>query len=589
MAVNRYTEYNPQQYVSNYVPLPLEMMYQGLANKQKQFDTTMDDTYKLQDLMAKVNAIDKHKQYKKQLEDKYYPKIEEIANEITKTGDLTKARDIKRIAREWEHDPLRQELEASYANYQAYAADKIKKGEKYGEWYDNYLPFTGSDEQGNIAGYRYTGMGEVQDHQKRAHDMMDKVASDALKSAGFKMNADGTIIKGGSGWEKVAAEKIQQLAQMKSLDFLSTSEGKDYAKMLKYYNPNMSDKDLINQATQYLYDAGANQIFGKSESESDIGFTPWAKDIYDQQMANRTTSRQSEAISNPTLDDPTKDLKFDDKGNLIPVTFEEQTYAEPGSNGYYEGNIVKRGTGKTGLNAEETNRQNLLIATIQKEHPELKGMKPKQVVEAYRKAIKAVSSESIPLQSITNEAASKGIGAAIARNKQGRSFYIQDGSGTTMNGDWKTVIDELGISEEEFNKHLENGIGGYTQAGATPGAYYVEIPTDNNTTRRVLIAPDAEIQAIFRTSQALNTARKSLTRTVVKPFGENYPYAIEVIPEIKSDGTPTWKYEEITMENGEIKRSKTDLDQIREAEKKAMESSNYIGTNVTSMKPHTVQ
>ena len=284
MAVNRYTEYNPQQYVSNYVPLPLELMYKGLANKQKEFDDTMEQTYKMQDLMTKVNAIDKHKQYKKQLEDKYYPRIEEIADQITKTGDLSKARDIRKIAREWEHDPLRQELEASYANYQAYAADKIKKGDKYGEWYDNYLPFKGSDDAGNIAGYRYTGMGEVQDHQKRAHDMMDKIAADAAKSAGFKINPDGTIIKGGSGSEHVFSQKVLQLAKNKSKDFLFTTEGQDFALQLKYYNPNITDEQILNQATQYLYDAGSNQIFNKTESESDVAFTPWAKDIYDEKV-----------------------------------------------------------------------------------------------------------------------------------------------------------------------------------------------------------------------------------------------------------------------------------------------------------------
>lgn len=283
--MNRYNAILPnQEYVSNYVPLPLDTMMKAGMMKQKQYDDTIADAYKMEDLMKTVNAIDKHKDFKKSLESKYYPKIEEIADQIVKTGDLSKAQEIKRLARQWETDPLRQELENSYANYQAYQKDKIAKGDKYGEWYDNYVPFKGADESGNIAGYRYTGMGEVQNHQELAIKMMDKVKEDGSKYDDAVLGADGIIRSSKGGGEHILSSKIRNLAKGKTESFLTTKEGRDFATMLNYYNPGV---DLRKAAEEYLYQAGANQIFSKSERGNDISFSPWSKDIHDNDELNK--------------------------------------------------------------------------------------------------------------------------------------------------------------------------------------------------------------------------------------------------------------------------------------------------------------
>jgi len=55
---NRYTEYNPQQYVSTYVPLPLELMYKGLVDKQKSYDAAEEKEGVLLDLQSKIKALD---------------------------------------------------------------------------------------------------------------------------------------------------------------------------------------------------------------------------------------------------------------------------------------------------------------------------------------------------------------------------------------------------------------------------------------------------------------------------------------------------------------------------------------------------
>lgn len=275
---NRYTEIDFNQPVSSYVPMPMDFIYKAGLQKQKDYESAAEESDKLNDLMATVNAIDAHSPYKKALADKYYPQIENIADRIVNKGDMSARRDLNKIARQWQHDPVREELEQSYANYKLYQQDKIKKGEKYAEWHDPTLGFSGEGQDGPNA-FRYTGMGERTDHQKRAHDMMAGIAEDAAKSAGFKINPDGTITKGGSGSEHIFSTKVQELAAIKTQDFLTTSEGQDFAKQLKYYNPNLKDEDLMNEATKYLYDAGANQIFEKTESQSDVGFIPkWMHD-----------------------------------------------------------------------------------------------------------------------------------------------------------------------------------------------------------------------------------------------------------------------------------------------------------------------
>lgn len=289
MASRFNTLLGPQPYISTYVPLPLDSLMKAGAMKQKQFDDAVDDAYKMQDLMKTVKAIDKHQPYKKQLEEKYYPKIEELADEIVKTGDVSKARDVNRLARQWQTDPLRQELEQSYANYEAYQKDKIAKGEKYGEWYDPYLPFTGSNEDQSIAGFRYTGMGEVQDHQKLALDMMDKIKEDARGYDNVSLDQSGNIV-GRKGKEShILSDKVRGLARGKTDSFLLTKEGKDFATMIKYNNPSANIKKA---AEEYLYQAGANQIFKETEYGNSFDYAPEyiSKKLEEEQLRTYETA-----------------------------------------------------------------------------------------------------------------------------------------------------------------------------------------------------------------------------------------------------------------------------------------------------------
>jgi hypothetical protein len=271
----RYSQIFENQPISNYVPLPLDLMGKALASKQASYDGALDEANKIEDDVLKVNAIDEHQPFKKQLINTYRNKIEGIADEISKTGDTSKVRELKRIATQWRNDPIRNELETSYVNKGLYQKDKIAKGDKYGEWHDSHINFTG-DVNGQLNPFRYTGMGERQDHQKRAEDMMNNIK--ASSSEDYKIfdidPTTGNITKIKQGQESIGRDRVLQLAKNKLGDFLSTKEGDDYIKELKYKFPKASPEQLQNEATKYLFNAGSNQIFSKSTIDKDFNWGP---------------------------------------------------------------------------------------------------------------------------------------------------------------------------------------------------------------------------------------------------------------------------------------------------------------------------
>jgi hypothetical protein len=590
MPANRFDTPYGQQYVSQYVQAPLSEisgMAREYSDKYKQAE---EDTYKLNDLMAHVNAIDEHSPYKKALSERYHPKINELADKIIKGTDLpTAKRDLNKLQREFANDPLRQELEKSYAEKALYQKDKISKGEKYAEWEDPSIKFKGTTSKGELEPFRYTGMGEKQDHQKVAQDMMKDIGVDAKDYSNVQLGSDGIIRGSKGGREYILSDKVRNLANAKTTDFINTPAGSSYIKQLKYYNPNATEKQLLDEASKYLFNAGSNQIFNKTESGNTIDVTGLANDLRKEEMANRTTSSQSEAIANDAVTNTVSkigEMKFDSKGELVlPTKTNTQYDSSKGTTGVMgaSGANVTRGT-----DLEKMTEQVRFIQDLQKTHPGLKGLTPQKTVEAYTKAMKSLASESIPLESISNVAA-KNIGDAIARNKHQRNFYLYDDKGTTTDGTFETVLDKLNIPEEDLDKALKEGIGGYTQAGPSAGSYYVEVKDKDGNSRRVTISPDSEEQKMFKTSQSLNTARKSMTRTVVQPLENKPNYKISVEPSIKSDGTTTWNYTEfIVNDNGDILQANpTTLDNIRKAERDAFKASGYLGSNLGVLKDNT--
>ena len=500
-------------------------------------------------------------------------------------------RDLNKLSREWTNDPLRIELENSLANRALEQKEKIKLGAKYQKYNDPNIGFKGITETGDIQPLRFSGIPEAQDYQKRASDLVDKIASDSYDSQNDVWDPSTGIIRDRkSGKESVSSQKVRGIANTLVPNFATTLEGQDYIRMVKFQNPNISNEQLGQHLSDYLYNTAAKQIFNKTQSGSGVSFDPTYKSKQDQEFANLTTSSQSEGMNNDPVDNPiVKDMKFDSKGNLEMPTKAQYTNPKElyGEYSGIRGPALKTGEGE---DLNKMTDQVRYVQDLQNTHPDLKGLSPKATIEAITKANKSVSNESIPLESISNVAA-KNIGDAIARNKAQRNFYLYDSKGKTEDGTLETVLKKLDISEEDFDKALKDGIGGYTQAGPNAGGYYVEVKDDDGKARRVMISPDKEMQTIFRTSQAVNEARKTMTPGIVQPFSETPNYKIAIKPIIRKDGTAEWSYTEIiTDEQGNVKQSSpTTLDEIRRAERDHLKASGYLGTNLGVLKDNTTE
>ena len=195
---NRFDTSQQQQYVSSYTPLPFEAISNLGAKMQQGYDNAISDTYKLKDMMAQVNAIHDPQlklsniAKKQELDAKYHPKIQALTDKIV-AGDPNAVRELEQVKRDFVNDLDRQELENSYLNYKAYKEDKTKKGDKYAIYKDKYQGQPLIDENGELKPFRFSGMGEIQDHASEARDQMKDIAASGFDSKNSYLAPDGNI------------------------------------------------------------------------------------------------------------------------------------------------------------------------------------------------------------------------------------------------------------------------------------------------------------------------------------------------------------------------------------------------------------
>lgn len=284
MASNRYTSVNWNAPMSSYVPLPLDALNRVGATMEKRYDDSVQEAYKLNDLMATVNAIDEHKPFKKALENKYYPQMQEITDRIVNKGDLEAKRDLNRLARQWMNDPLRQELEKSYQDYNTDVKNvtKLKEEGKYSgiTGYDPFVGYKGSDESGNINPYRTKGARPIQDYLKVGTSLMEDIKASGSNGKSYKIDNSGNVIGLESGWKAVYDRDVDRVAKNSVLPFLKSNEGQYFIDEYRHNNPNASGEEITNASYKYLKQLGNKQIFKETEYGQDFKYSPWAADAW---------------------------------------------------------------------------------------------------------------------------------------------------------------------------------------------------------------------------------------------------------------------------------------------------------------------
>ena len=296
MPSNRFDSSIDKSYVSNYLQLPFGELQAMAAGQQKNYDDSINETYKLKDLMTTVPAINdpqlglSNVAAKQKLDAKYSPKLENLSNRITK-GDIGAQRELINLKREWSSDPERIELENSYKNYQAYKEDKIKKAGKYDELLDDYRNQNLYDESG-LKPFRYSGMEDKLDIEKRFAESMDKIKEDTKGWDIESLGADGIKIGRKGQQAGITADKVLNLAQTKVSGILTqTPEGQQFVKKLRKLNPNLTNQEILQEGIKQMFASGSQQIFSDISSGNSVDVTSmWGtlrKEGQDEKEANR--------------------------------------------------------------------------------------------------------------------------------------------------------------------------------------------------------------------------------------------------------------------------------------------------------------
>ena len=607
----------PNKYVSQYVPLPLDFINQQGAAMQKEADANKKAL--ADSVMENVKSISEHDPYR----NKYVKDFNDQAQALI--GDPTldfasaagKAK-VYSLIKQHGNDPNLQVIARSIDNKKQTLDDlEIIKKEKgaYGYWNDPTLkdekmkslginPYVNED--GTPKEYERKTILRAEDHEEPITKIFDKVKEDTDLQAWANFTGDKTAITSGKkGWKQISWDKIKSIADNNMNAYTSSAGGQDlirkiefdYADQLSRMSPQEAGAAKQELIKEHVYGLASAYVNREQIKEAGLTATSVLGKKYDEEQANQITTTRSEGIKNATTQEyrDLDGLAFNKDGSLAPIK-KGNWVPDPGAvdeNGVKDPNAVK-------WVANNEIDENAVISTykkiieIKKNNPELSKLSDREAVAAYKKALKDMTSESIPLNSISNVAA-KGIGEALSRNLGQRNVYIHDGTGTTTDGQLSTVLDELGVSVEDFQKALNNGIGGFTQAapgessiGDNAGSYYVQVNDSDGVPRRILINADVEIAGIFSSSQKINNARKSMKRTQFEDKG----HIITVEPKILQNGTTEWLYT-TEYENPDgttsVEISKTLLDDVREEEKRALKKSNYLGKQVDAIKPNTAE
>jgi hypothetical protein len=591
MAVNRYSGINWRQGVRGpeYIPMPFNEIAAVGAAKQKQHDQVEEDIYNTQK-MLNINSDPANRTYRDSKVKYYNDKIASVADELHKTGEVAQIPGkIRNIAREYANDPEVKILNSNAVNYDLSQKDKsgltkegkfdsIKGGyDPYSEYATGYNPH----EQG-LKAFDYAGTKPVQDYSIPATKLMSDVAKQGGKDGSYGFDESGNIIGHKSGWEQVARKDISRVAAANLPVFIQTPEANYFKDRFYSLHPNASTQEVKQAAFDYLKGIGEKQIFRKSDNESDFKYAP--SDIRQQESANQTTSTQTEGLNQLDKHNPLVDnMEFDKNGNLKSNNTKAQGVALSGHESPGQIGLSDSGQAKAATN--KTSEGKAYISTLKQQYG-LTGT-DEEVVSAYKKANKTISNETMPVEEISNMSA-KGLGEKLSRDNIGRTMFLTDSKGQTTDGTRQTVLDQLGISEVDFDKALKSGIVGYSQDAQLPGAYVAEVPDKDGVKRRITIEPDQQLKQIFSMSHGINEIRKSFNPGKVTVGQDDKGNTAEIIitPKISKDGTPSWNYiEKWTDSTGNtIKEVPTDLEKIKKVERDHLKKSNYLGSQVQQTK-----
>ncbi len=221
--------------------------------------------------------------------------------------------------------------------------------------------------------------------------------------------------------------------------------------LLNYTNPSADkysyDKDTEHNVKDWIQEVYMKDALRKKASEEELGKSE-TFDTNKEDNKNLTQGTPLEGI------DLTSD--FDTSGNLIPKTTgrvrkmtdkeEQDIYKKYGTTRDGVGKAAELAQAEIDAGVQQpdvfdwnTNHKNMAsILKLQKENPELQGLKPKQVMEAYIEARKNSTQQSQVAKSL-NGLDTKKITNDVINNLNGREIVVDGKSDGTLTGALSTL------------------------------------------------------------------------------------------------------------------------------------------------------
>jgi len=305
---NRFDQPQPQRYVSTFVPeqyvgKPLEALTNLAKDYSDKYKQAGSDISSAKDEILKVNAIDKHNFKKKELLDQYNSQLDELAqNWLKNPTDYSNKLKLDNLIKTYRNDPLRNELETSYAYYNDDLKNlrKLSSENKYGYWNDNISKFNSSYKDGEFTPYRSTGIKSAANHAEAAKKLMGKIAADGSDIDNVIVGKDGITRGYKNGVETISSNKVLKEAYQKADGFLDSPEGQDFIEKVKFDYPKASQKDIYEAAVNLLYSSASEQIFSKGKKGYSEEVNRAWKTLHDEE--NQKNSLYGSPLESQTLD-----------------------------------------------------------------------------------------------------------------------------------------------------------------------------------------------------------------------------------------------------------------------------------------------
>lgn len=409
MPINEFDQRVRPEYVSNYIPLPFQELNAMAATQQKQYDTAVDETFKLNDFVNSVPTIHdpslglSNIGVKKAIDNKYAPRIQSLSDRIVNKGDLTATRELNNLKREIANDPLINEAKVSALNYKAYVEDKTKKAGKYDEILDPYRNQELYNEQTGLKPFRYSGLEDKLDIEKRFAESMDKIKEDTKGWDVESLGPDGIKIGEKGKRSGITSDKVMNLAKTKVSGILTqTPEGQQFVKKLRILNPNITNEQILQQGINAMFASGAQQIFSDTESGNSVDVTSMWNTLHKENKDKQNVISEliGQTIEGQTYNPISNDKEFQnlkdngvlqvDKNGLIKVDWEN---LNKGTNEVtdYSTSYIGPGMGSTNTSGKinPSNDKQVQLARQMQKMAEVVGYKGKINSDSYEKIASA--------------------------------------------------------------------------------------------------------------------------------------------------------------------------------------------------------